>query len=132
MQEVSEEVPVSGGHDVLGQSRRRKKEEVPGLPQLVRVVQSFLKPPRMGRVEGGESVDHLGVIHRRGPGDAPAPVVTDQPRRLGTAFSDEAADIGGEQVDGVGLVALRLRGQVVATRVGGEDPKTGRYQRLDL
>jgi hypothetical protein len=35
--------------------------------------------------------------------------VTDQQRRFGTAFSDEVADVGGEQVDGVGLEALWLR-----------------------
>ena len=73
------------------------------------MVQSLRQPPRMGRVEDGESVDHLGVIHRDGPGDASAPVVTDQQRGLGTAFFDEAADVGGEQVDAVGLEALWLR-----------------------
>ena len=109
MQEVSEEVPVPRVHHVLGQSRYRKEEEVPGLPELARVVQSLLEPPRMGRVEDGESVDHLGVVHRGGPGDASAPVVTDQQRGLGTEFSDEAADVGGEQVDGVGFEALWLR-----------------------
>jgi hypothetical protein len=109
MQEVSEEVPVSGVHHVLGQSRYRKEEEVPGLPELVRVVQALRQPPRMGRVENGESVDHLGVVHRRGPGDASAPVVTDQQRGLGTELFDETADVGGEQVDGVGLEAFWLR-----------------------
>ena len=63
----------------------------------------------MGRVEDGEPVDHLGVVHRDGPGDASAPVVTDQQRGLGTELSDEAADVVGEQVDAVGLEALRLR-----------------------
>ena len=63
----------------------------------------------MGRIEDGESIDHLGVVHRHGPGDASTPVVTDQPRGLGTEFSDEAADVGSEQVDGVGLEALWLR-----------------------
>ena len=109
MQEVSEEVPVSGVHHVFGQSRYRKEEEVPGLPELVRVVQSLLEPPRMRRVEDGESVDHLRVVHRGGPGDASAPVVTDQQRGLRTDRSDEAADVGGEQVDDVGLEALWLR-----------------------
>src|SRR3954451_23924231 len=99
-------MPVSGVHHVLGQSRYRKEEEVPGLPELARVVQSLLEPPGMGRVEDDESVDHLGVVHRGGPGDASAPVMTDQQRRLGTEFSDEAANIGGEQVDGIGLEAL--------------------------
>jgi hypothetical protein len=47
-------------------------------------------------------------------------------------LADEAADVGGEQVDGVGLEALWLRRQVVATRVGGDHPKTGRHERLDL
>jgi hypothetical protein len=30
-------------------------------------------------------------------------------RGLGTEFSDEVADVGGQQVDGVGLEALWLR-----------------------
>ena len=63
----------------------------------------------MGRVQDGQAVDHLGVIHRDGPGDGTAPVVTDQQRGLGTALFDEAADVVGEQVDAVGLEALRLR-----------------------
>src|SRR2546425_10148369 len=106
---MSEEVPVSGVHHVLGQSRYRKEEEVPRLPELVRVFQSLLESPRMGCVEDGESVDHLGVVHRGGPGDASAPVVTDQHRGLGTELSDETADVGGEQVDGVVLEGLWLR-----------------------
>ena len=73
------------------------------------MVQSLREPPRMGRVEDGESVDHLRVVHRGGPGDASAPVVTDQQRGLGTEFSDQSADVGGEQVDGVGLEVLWLR-----------------------
>jgi hypothetical protein len=63
----------------------------------------------MSRVEDGEPLDHLGMVHCDGPGDASAPVVTDQQRRLGTEFPNEAADVGGEQVDGVILEALRLR-----------------------
>jgi len=35
--------------------------------------------------------------------------VPDQQRGLRTEFSDEASDVGGEQVDGVGLEVLRLR-----------------------
>jgi hypothetical protein len=62
----------------------------------------------MGRVEDRESVDNLGMIHRDDPGDASAPVVTHQQRGLGTAFFDEAPDVGGEQVDGVRLEALGL------------------------
>jgi hypothetical protein len=96
-------------HYFLWHSRYRKEEEVPGLPELVRVVQSLRESPRMGRVEDGESVDHLGVVHRGRPGDGSAPVVTDQHRGLGTEFSDETADVGGEQVDGVILEALWLR-----------------------
>jgi hypothetical protein len=132
MQEVSEEVPVSGMHDLLGQSRYRKEEEIPGLPELARVVQSLLEPPRMGRVEDGESVDHLRVVHRDGPGDASAPVVTDQKRGLGTELPDESADVGGEQVDAVVLEILWLRRQIVATRVGRDDPKTRRCKRRNL
>ena len=49
------------------------------------------------------------MVHCDCPGDASAPVVTDQERGLGTEFSDEAADVVGEQVDGVVLEALWLR-----------------------
>src|SRR6266508_2772346 len=48
-------------------------------------------------------MNHPEVVHHGGPGDASAPVVTDQHRGLGTEFSDESADVGGEQVDGVVL-----------------------------
>jgi hypothetical protein len=63
----------------------------------------------MGRVEDGEPVHHLRVIHRDGPRDGPAPVVTDQMGGLGPEFSDQAADVGRQQVDGIGLEALWLR-----------------------
>ena len=61
----------------------------------------------MGRVEDGEPLDYLRVIHSDGPSDASAPVMTDQQRGLGTAFSDETADVGGQLVGVVGLDALR-------------------------
>ena len=86
----------------------------------------------MGRVEDGEAVDDLRMIHRDGPADASAPVVTDQERGLGTELSDEAADVVREQVDPVGLEALRLRRQVDAARVGRDDPKTSSRERRDL
>ena len=86
----------------------------------------------MGGVEDGESVDYLGVVHRHRPGDTSAPVVTDYHRGLGAELGDQAANVGGQQVDGVGLKALGLGGQVVATRVGRDDPKTRRHQRRDL
>src|SRR6187397_823037 len=86
----------------------------------------------MGRIEDREAVDDLRMIHRDGPGDASAPIVTDQERGLGTELSDEAADVVGEQVDAVGLEALRLRRQVDAARVGCDDPKTRRRERRDL
>src|SRR3954451_10473576 len=38
LQEVSEEVPVSRLHHALGHSRYREEEEVPGLPELARMV----------------------------------------------------------------------------------------------
>jgi hypothetical protein len=41
-----------------------------------------------------------------------------QQRGLRAAFVDQIADVGGQQADVVGLDAVRLRGQVVATRVG--------------
>ena len=108
MQEVPEEVPVPGVHDVLGQSRNREEEEVPGLPELARVVQALLELPRVGCVQDRKPVDHLRVVHRQRPGDRPAPVVTDQQRGLGAALCDQAADVLREQVAGVGLEALRL------------------------
>src|SRR6516225_3364911 len=114
---------VTGMHHVLGQRRDREEEEVPGLAELARMVQSLLKPPWMGRVENGKSVDHLGMIHRDRPGDASAPVVTDQPGGLSTELPDEALDVGGQQVDAVILEAIRLRRKVVAPRVGGDYTK---------
>ena len=73
------------------------------------MVQSLRQPPRMGRVEDGEPVDHLGVVHRDCPGDASAPVVTDQERGLRAELSDETVNVVGQQVDAVGLEALWLR-----------------------
>ena len=90
------------------------------------MLQPLRELPWMGRVENGESVDHLRVVHRDGPGDRTAPVVADQERRLRTKLSDEAADVGGEQIDAIRLEAVWLRRQVVASRVGGDYPKTGR------
>ena len=58
--------------------------------------------------------------------------MTDQQRGLGTALFDQATDVVREQVDAVGLEALWLRRQVVATRVGRDDPKTRRHERRDL
>ena len=73
------------------------------------MVQSLRELPRVSGVEDGESVDYLGVVHRSGPGDGSAPVVTDQLRGVGSELSDESADVGGEQVDAVGLEVLGLR-----------------------
>ena len=63
----------------------------------------------MGRVEDGQPVYDLGVAHRGGPGDASAPVVTDQQRGLGTAFVDETDDVGSQMVGVVGRDAVRFR-----------------------
>ena len=63
----------------------------------------------MGRVEDGQPVDDLGVVHRGGPGGGSAPVVTHQQRGLGTAFVDEIADVGGQLVGVIGRDAIRLR-----------------------
>ena len=63
----------------------------------------------MGRVEDGQPADDLGVVHRGGPGDGSAPVVADQQRGLGAAFSDETADVGGKRLGGVGGEAGRPR-----------------------
>src|SRR5215213_10089789 len=46
------------------------EEEVPGLPELARVALSLLEPARMGRVDDGQPVHDLGVVHRGRPGDA--------------------------------------------------------------
>jgi hypothetical protein len=57
--------------------------------------------------------------------------VTDQQGGLGAAFVDEVADVGGQLVDVVGGDAVRLRRQVVAPRIRGDDTDR-RYERLDL
>jgi hypothetical protein len=63
----------------------------------------------MGRVEDGQPVHDLGMVHRGGPGDGSAPVMTSQQRGLGTAFVDQIADVGGQPVGIVGLDGVRLR-----------------------
>jgi hypothetical protein len=72
-------------------------------------VQSLLKGPGMGRVEDGEPVHDLRVIHRGGPRGGSTPVVPHQQRRLGTAFSDQAPHVVGQPVGGVGGEAIRFR-----------------------
>ena len=100
-------MPAVSVHHGLGQLREAEEEEVPGLAELARVVESLRELPRVGRVEDGQAVHHLGVSHGSGPGHAAAPVVTDQQRRLGAAFLDKAADVGGQMVGVIGLDALR-------------------------
>src|SRR5260370_17161256 len=100
-----------------------EEEEVQSLRQVPGVVESLREPPRMCRVEDGEPVDHLGVVHRNGPGDRPAPVVTDQERRLLTELSDEAPDSVGEQVAAVVLEIFCLRQQFLTTRFAASTPK---------
>jgi hypothetical protein len=102
-------MPVVGVHDGFGQLGEVEEEEVPGLAELARVVQSLRQLPRVGRVENGQPVHDFGVVHRGGPGYGPAPVVTDQHRGLGAAFVDELPDVVGQQADVVGCDALRLR-----------------------
>ena len=72
------------------------------------MVQSFREAPRMGGVQDGEPVDDLRMIHR--DVQAMLPPSRDRPQRgIGAERSDETADVVGEQVDAVGLEALRLR-----------------------
>src|SRR5580658_3419749 len=107
VEEVPEEVPVVGVHDGFGQVREVEEEEVPGPAELARVVQSLRQLPRVGRVEDGQPVHDLGVVHREGPRDRAAPVVTDQQRGLGAAFTDQAGDVVGQRADVVGRDAIR-------------------------
>src|SRR4051812_4992697 len=86
----------------------------------------------MGRVEDRESLDHPGGVHRNRPGDASAPVVTAQPRGLGTKFSNEAADVVSQQGDGIVFEVLGLRGRVVAARGGRDAREPRRCKRRDL
>ena len=86
----------------------------------------------MGRVEDGQTVHDLGVVHRRSPGGGSAPVVADHPRGLGAAFADEIAHVGGQLAGGVSREAVGLRRQVVAAQVGCDHAETGRRERRDL
>src|SRR5262245_39560277 len=76
-------MPVVGVHDGFGQFRKVEEEEAPGLAELAWVVQSLRELPRMCRVEDGQPIHDLGVVHRSGPGDGSAPVVADQQRGRG-------------------------------------------------
>jgi hypothetical protein len=63
----------------------------------------------MGRVEDGQPVHDLGVLHCGGPGNGSTPVVPDQHRLLGSALLDQAADVGRQLTDVVSADAVRLR-----------------------
>lgn len=119
-------------HVVLGQVWEREVEEVPGPRELAGVAQSLVELAWMGRVEDGQTVDDLWVVHRRGPGGGSAPVVTDQQRGLGAALADEIAHVGGQLVGGVCRAVVGLRRQVVAAQVGRDHAETGRRERRDL
>src|SRR4051794_25223782 len=86
----------------------------------------------MGRVEDGQPVDDLRVVHRKRPGNGSAPVVADHQRGLRAALLDETVNVGGELVGAVSRYAGRLRGQVVAAGVRRDDPKARRGERRDL
>ena len=80
-QEALEEPPVPAARTALGQPRELEVEEVPGPQELTRVAQSFVQLARMGRVQDGEAVDDLGVVHRQGPRDAFRPSRDRRPSR---------------------------------------------------
>ena len=86
----------------------------------------------MGRVEDGQPVDDLGVVHRERPGGGPTPVVADHERGLGAALLDETADVGGQLVGAVGGDAVRLGRQVVPPQVGRDDAEARCRERRDL
>src|SRR3954466_16168628 len=81
------------------------------------VAQFLVELARMGCVEDGQTVDDLGVVHRRSPGGGSAPIVADEQRRLGTAFVDEIAHVVAQLAGGVRRGAVGLRRQVVAAQV---------------
>ena len=58
--------------------------------------------------------------------------MTGQQGRLGTAFADEVADVGGQFVDVVGRDAVRLRRQVIAAHIRCNYPESRRRERFDL
>ena len=132
MQEVLEKLPVVDLYMVLGQPRKLEVEEVPGPPQLAGVPQPLVELARMGRIEDGEPVDDLGMVHRERPGGGSAPVVADHQRGLGTALLDETADVIGQVGGAVGVDAVRLGRQVVPPQVGRDDPEARCRERRDL
>ena len=96
------------------------------------MLQAFVQPARMRRVQDGQAVDDLGVIHRQRPGDASAPVVPDHHRGLGTELADETADVVGQLVGGVVAEGAGLRRQVVAAKVRRDDAEARLDERFDL
>src|SRR5690242_4931698 len=72
------------------------------------------------------------MVHRGRPRDRPAPVVTNQQRRLGATFPDETTNVCGQSIAVVVRDSAGSRGQVVAAHVRHDDTKPGRYERLDL
>ena len=53
-------------------ARDGEEEEIPGSAELVGVVQPLRQLAGMGRVEDGQPVDDLGVVHRGSLGDGSA------------------------------------------------------------
>ena len=86
----------------------------------------------MRRVEDGQPVDDLGVVHRERPSGGAAPVVAHHQRGLGAALVDETVDVGRQLAGAVGADAVRLGGQVVAAQVGRDDAEAGCRERRDL
>jgi hypothetical protein len=96
------------------------------------MLQPLVQPARVRRVQDGQAIHDLGVVHRGSPGNGSAEVVTRQQGRLGAELPNEPADVAGRRVRAVGIDAGRPRREVVAAEVGRHDPKARLRERRDL
>jgi hypothetical protein len=77
----------------------------------------------MAAVEDDEAVDNVGMVHRRRPGDDPAPIVADDVRLVGAEVADQGGDVAAQVRPFVIAPSHRLVGEVVAAHVGRDDPE---------
>ncbi len=130
------EQPTDVGPVVLAQPGLRRpgqleEADVGRGAQLGPVGQQRLpQPHRVRHADDGQAAHDTGVQGRDGPGQHPAPVVTDDHRVARSQRPHHPRHVGGQRVRVV--AARRLVGRAVAAQVGGDDPEARVAEREEL
>lgn len=112
---------IAARGDGLREPGDLEEEHVPALEELLRVLHAGEEALRMRAIEHGEADRHLGVSHGKRPGDARAPVVTDEEGALLAAGADEVSNVFHQGAGAVRGDGFGLAGEVVAAHVGDDD-----------